>query len=363
MRFPYRFLLLGALPLTGSAEWTVVNIAGTGVRGFGGDGGPAATAVLNDPFGMARAPDGSLWFCEYGGHRLRRIAPDGKITTVAGTGERGFVGDGGSALAARLDKPHELRFDAAGDCYFTDMANHVIRRIERRTGLISTVAGTGGKRGYAGDGGPATAALLGQPHSLQFGPDGHLYLCDTGNHVVRRVEARTGIITTVAGTGVAGPTPDGALLAGTPLRGPRAIDFDVQGRLWLATREGNQVFRLDLAAGRIHHVAGTGRPGFTGNGGPAREATLSGPKGLALDREGNVWLADTESHTIRRITPGGILELIAGTGRKGDGPPGPGTACALARPHGLFIEADGSVLVGDSETHRLRRLLPPPNAR
>ena len=252
MRSPWRLLLLLALPLGGRAEWTVENIAGTGSRGFGGDGGPAATAVLNDPFGMARAPDGSLWFCEYGGHRLRRIAPDGTISTVAGTGERGFYGDGGPALAARLDKPHELRFDAAGDCYFTDMANHVIRRVERRTGLISTVAGTGGKRGYAGDGGPATSALLGQPHSLQFGPDGHLYLCDTGNHVVRRVDGRTGIITTVAGTGVAGPTPGGSPLAGTPLRGPRAIDFDAQGRLWLATREGNQVFRIDLQAGLIH---------------------------------------------------------------------------------------------------------------
>ncbi len=363
MRSLWLLLLLTALPLIGHAEWTVENIAGTGVRGFAGDGGRAATAVLNDPFGMARAPDGSLWFCEYGGHRLRRIARDGTISTVAGTGERGFSGDGGPALAARLDKPHELRFDADGDCYFTDMANHVIRRIERRTGRISTVAGTGGKRGYAGDGGPATSALLGQPHSLQFGPDGHLYLCDTGNHVVRRVDGRTGIITTVAGTGVAGPTPDGAPVVGTPLRGPRAIDFDAQGRLWLATREGNQVFRIDLQDSRIHLVAGTGRPGFTGNGGPAREATLSGPKGLALDREGNVWLADTESHSIRRITPAGILELVAGTGRRGDGPEGPGTVCALARPHGVQIEADGSVLVGDSETHRLRRLRPPAKAR
>jgi streptogramin lyase len=363
MRYLWRLLLLLALPLGGRAEWTVENIAGTGVRGFAGDGGLAAIAVLNDPFGMARAPDGSLWFCEYGGHRLRRIGLDGEISTVAGTGERGFSGDGGPAIDARLDKPHELRFDAAGDCYFTDMANHVIRRIERRTGLISTVAGTGGKRGYAGDGGPATAALLGQPHSLQFGPDGHLYLCDTGNHVVRRVDGRTGVITTLAGTGVAGPTPDGAPLGGTPLRGPRAIDFDAQGRLWLATREGNQVFRIDLQAGRIHHVAGTGRPGFTGNGGPAGEATLSGPKGIALDREGNVWLADTESHSIRRITPDGILEVMAGTGRRGDGPEGPGSACALARPHGVFIEADGSILVGDSETHRLRRLRPPGKVR
>src|SRR5690606_34991705 len=134
-----------------------------------------------------------------------------------------------------------------------------------------------GEAGYSGDGGPALEARLKNPHSIQFGPGGDLYVCDIGNHVIRRIDLKTGTIHSFAGTGKPGPTPDGAPIAGTPLKGPRSIDFDREGNLWLATREGNQVFKFDLAAGVIHHVAGTGKSGFTGHGGPAVEANLSGP--------------------------------------------------------------------------------------
>lgn len=340
------------------SDWTVSSVAGTGVAGFSGDGGPAIAAQINDPFGVVRGPEGALWFCEYGGQRIRRILPDGAIDTVAGNGERGYGGDGGPALQASFNRPHELRFDAAGNCYVADMMNHAIRRIDRKTQVITTFAGNG-RRGYTGDGGPAVEASLASPHSLQFGPDGSLYLCDIGNHVIRRIDPRTGVITTFAGTGQPGPTPDGARIAGTPLRGPRSLDFDAAGNLWLCTREGNQVFRLDLKRGTIHHVAGTGAKGFTGNGGPAREATLSGPKGIAIDATGNIWLVDTESHSIRRIDARtGRLELMLGTGAKGDGPDGDPLRCALARPHGIFVDADGTIYVGDSEAHRIRVLRP-----
>jgi streptogramin lyase len=349
-------LFAGILQTATAADWTIATVAGTGVRGFSGDGGPATAAEINDPFGVVRGPDGALWFCEYNGQRIRRIARDGTITTVAGNGTAGYAGDGGPALQASLHRPHELRFDAAGHCYIADMMNHAIRRIDAKTGVITTLAG-GGTKGYGGDGGPAAEATLSSPHSLQFGPDGNLYICDIGNHVIRRVDMRTGIITTFAGTGKPGPTPDGAPLEGTPLRGPRSIDFDREGNLWLVTREGNQVFRFDLRAGRIHHVAGTGKAGFTGNGGPAREATLSGPKGIAIDREGNAWLADTESHTVRMIDArAGRIELMAGTGVKGNGGDGDPLQCALARLHGIFVDADGAVYLGDSEAHRIRVL-------
>jgi streptogramin lyase len=346
-------LLVAALP---AADWTVATFAGTGVQGFSGDGGPAAEARIDNPFGLTRGPDGALWFCEYTGQRIRKIDPDGTVRTVAGTGAAGYSGDGGPALAATFNLPHEIRFGRDGNAYVTDMKNHVIRRIDLRQGTISTFAGNG-TAGYSGDGGPATAAQLKQPHSLQFGPDGHLYICDIGNHVIRKVDTATGVISTFAGTGKPGPTPDGAPISGTPLKGPRSLDVDREGNLWLATREGNQVFRLDLRAGTIHHVAGTGASGFTGNGGPAREATLSGPKGIALDADGNVWLADCESHSIRRIRRAdGILELVAGTGEKGDGPDGNPLECRMARPHGVFVDTDGSVYVGDSEAHRVRVL-------
>ncbi|MCW5559406.1 MAG: hypothetical protein KIT22_16455, partial [Verrucomicrobiae bacterium] len=144
---------------------------------------------------------------------------------------------------------------------------------------------------------------------------------------------------------------------GTPLNGPRALDFDAQGNLWLATREGNQVFRLDLAAGIIRHMAGTGAKGFTGNGGPALQATLSGPKGIAVGPDGDVYLADTESHSIRKLNlRRGTLERVVGTGEKGDGPDGDPATCRLARPHGIWLDPDGTLWIGDSENHRIRRL-------
>lgn len=339
------------------AEWVIHGVAGTGERGYSGDGGPALHARLNEPYGVVRGPDGALWFCEVGGNRIRRIAPDGTIGTIAGTGERGHGGDGGPALAARFNRPHEIRFDRDGHLYIADMANHAIRRIDRHTRIITTFAGLPPKRGYSGDGGPAAAATLSSPHSLQFGPTGDLFICDIGNHVIRRVDRASGLVSTFAGTGEPGATPDGAPIAGTPLNSPRSLDFDGDGNLWLVTRQGNQVFKFDLTAGRIRHIAGTGETGFTGNGGPARLATLNGPKGISIDAQGNVWLADTESHTVRRIHHRtGILEWVAGTGAPGNGGDGDARACALNRLHGIFADSNGSVYIGDSESHRIRVL-------
>lgn len=337
------------------------NVAGTGRKGGPenrGDGGPALQAELASPFGLVRGPDGALWFCEFDGNRIRRLDAQGILTTVAGTGAAGYTGDGGPATAATFNQPHEIRFDAAGNLYVADMHNQAIRRIDGKTRRISTFAGTG-RTGYAGDGGMANAAEMRDPISLQFGPRGDLFICDIGNHVVRRVDSRTGTISTFAGTGKSGPTADGAPIRGTPLNGPRSLDFSPGGDLWLATREGNQVFRFDLSAGVIHHVAGTGKKGFTGNDGPARLATLSGPKGIAVAPNGDVYLADTENHAIRRLdAKTGFLELVVGTGVAGDGPEGDARSCRLNRPHGIWVEADGTLGVGDSDNHRVRRVGP-----
>ena len=350
-------LLLAFLAHTATAaEWNLSTFAGSGVKGGSGDGGPATAAQIDNPFGVVRGPDGAIWFCEYTGQRIRRVAPDGTISTIAGTGQQGYTGDGGPALQATFKLPHELRFDAQGDLYIVDMTNHAVRKIDLKTKIITTIAGNG-VAGYSGDGGPAVKAQFKQPHSIQFGPEGDLYVCDIGNHVIRKIDMKTGLISTFAGVGQAGATPDGAPIAGTPLKGPRSLDFDQQGNLWLATREGNQVFKFDLKAGKIHHIAGTGKSGFTGNGGPAKEATLSGPKGISVDAEGNVWLADCESHSIRMVNmKTGNLELIAGLNQKGDGPDGDPLQCKMARPHGVFCDADGTVLIGDSESHRVRLL-------
>ena len=349
-------LAIIALGSLNASEWNISTFAGNGTQGYSGDGGPATAAQINNPFGLVRGPDGALWFCEYTGHRIRKVTPDGKIQTMAGTSKNGYSGDGGPALQATFNLPHEIRFDKEGNYFIADMVNNAIRRVDAKTGIITTFAGTG-QAGYSGDGGPANKAQLKQPHSIQFGPDGSLYICDIGNNVIRKVDMHSGNISTFAGTGTAGVTPDGAPIAGTPMKGPRSMDFDKAGNLWLVTREGNQVLKLDLKEAKIHIIAGNGKKGFTGNGGPAKEATLSGPKGIAIDAEGNAWLADTESHTVRMVNAKtGNLELIAGTGEKGNGPDGDPLKCPMARLHGIFVDTDGSVYIGDSEAHRVRVL-------
>jgi sugar lactone lactonase YvrE len=339
-----------------AADWKITTFAGTGQKGGGGDGGPATKAQIDNPFGVTRGPDGAIYFCEYTGQRIRKVTPDGVIHTVAGSGQKGYSGDGGPALQATFNLPHELRFDAAGDLYIVDMTNHAVRKVAMKSGIITTIAGNG-QPGYSGDGGPAAKAQFKQPHSIQFGPDGSLFVCDIGNHVIRKIDMKSGNISTFAGTGKPGPTPDGAAIEGTSLKGPRSLDFDKTGNLWLCTREGNQVFKFDLAAGKIHHIAGNGKKGLDGNGGPAKDATLSGPKGITIDAEGNAWLADCESHTIRMVeAKTGLIHLIAGNGQKGNGGDGDPLKCEMARPHGVYADADGGIYIGDSEAHKVRVL-------
>lgn len=347
------FCVLVAVACSARAQG-VQTTAGTGVKGFSGDGGPAADAQLNNPYAVARGPDGYLYICDVDNQRIRRISPQGIISTFAGSGKKGYAGDGGPATAAELNEPYEMAWDAEGNLYFVERMNHVVRRVDARTSAISTVAGSG-SAGFGGDGGPATKAQLNQPHSLTFDAQGNLLVCDIANHRIRKLDMASGTISTWAGTGEKKTAPDGAPIAGSPLNGPRAMALAADGSLWLALREGNAVLRLNPKTQTIHHVAGTGKAGFSGNGGPAREATLSGPKCVALDRSGNVLLADTESHSIRMIDVAHQkLELLVGDGKRGDGPDGPPLQCRLARPHGVFVDRDGAIFIGDSENHRVR---------
>lgn len=341
-------LLSGAVPAT--AQPVVSTVIGTGTAGYSDE-------LVANPYGVVIGPDGALYFCDLDNQRIRRLdLQTGLTTTIAGNGERGYSGDGGLATAASLNMPHEIQFDAEGHLYIVERDNHVIRKVEAETGIISTVAGTGAA-GFSGDGGPAIQAELRRPHSLVFAPDGGLLICDIGNHRIRRVDPESGVITTFAGTGDRSPTPDGAPLLGTPLNGPRAMALDPDGSLYLALREGNAIYRLDLQAGRIHHVAGTGEQGYTGDGGPAVAATLAGPKGLAY-RNGQLFVADTENHVIRRVDlASGIIDTVLGTGERGDGPEPDPLRCKLNRPHGVWVDDEGALLVGDSEAHRIRRLV------
>jgi sugar lactone lactonase YvrE len=349
-------MLLWLLPAM-AADHTVITIAGTGEPGFAGDGGAAVAARLNNPYGLTTGPDGALYICDIDNHVIRRIdLKKGVITTVAGSARKGYSGDGGPALDASLNQPYEIRFDKTGNMFFVEMPNHVVRRVDAKSRIITTVAGNGAA-GFSGDGGPANKAQMRQPHSIAFDPQGRLLICDIGNHRVRRVDLKTGIIETWLGNGERQPTPDGAPLAGTPVNGPRAIDLDPQGNLYLALREGNAVYRVDTQAGRYAHIAGTGEKGNTGDGGPAKLAKLNGPKGIAWAPGGSLLLADTENHTIRRIVlKTGLIDTVAGAGERGDGPDGDPQKCKMSRPHGVFVDSKGVLYIGDSEAHRVRML-------
>jgi DNA-binding beta-propeller fold protein YncE len=348
--------LAGSILLAASAKatsWSAENFAGIGKEGGLGDRGSAVKAELSQPFGIVRGPDQCIYFCEMVGNVVRKVDSQGVLTTIAGCGRKGSGGDGGSALQAEFDMPHEIRFDRAGNLYVADMNNHRIRKVVIKTGRIYSVAGTGVK-GFSGDGGAAIAAELDQPLGIQFDAGGDLYICDVGNNRVRKVNSKTGVITTVAGNGERGATPDAVDFRTVPLNTPRALDFDREGNMWLATREGNQVFKLQMAKGSIHRIAGTGLAGASGDDGPALAATFRGIKGLAVSRDGrNLFLADSENHCIRSIdVERGTVERVCGTGVPGDGPEGDALQCKLNNPHGIF-EENGSLFISNSQAHRI----------
>jgi streptogramin lyase len=357
MKLPSLALIVLA-PCLGAA--TVTTLVGTGVPGF-------SDTQVNNPYGMAIGPDGALYFCDLGNQRIRRLDLNTrKMTTVAGNGQRGYSGDGGPATEATLAAPHEIVFDRAGDLYIAERDNHVIRKVNMKTGIISTVAGTG-VAGFSGDGGPAVRAQLRQPHSIFLDRDGTMLICDIGNHRIRRLRLDTGIIETWAGTGATEPTPDGSPVVGTPVTGPRTFIVSPAGDLYLALREGNAILRIDAATKTYKRVAGTGELGYSGDGGPATKAKfggsatgnaarLAGPKGLAYGPDDSLYIADTESHAIRKVDlKTGIITTVLGTGQIGDGPEPDPLQCKLNRPHGVLF-ANGVLYVADSEAHRIRVL-------
>jgi len=333
---------------------TVTTLVGNGVAGF-------SDTQVNNPYGMAIGPDGGLYFCDRGNQRIRRLdLTTKKMTTIAGNGQRGYTGDGGPATAATLAEPHEILFDAAGDLYIAERDNHVIRKVNMKTGIISTVAGTG-EAGFSGDGGPAVRAQLRQPHSIFLDRDGTMLICDIGNHRIRRLHLDTGIIETWAGTGATEATPDGSPVVGTPVTGPRAFIVSPAGDLYLALREGNAILRIDAATKTYKRIAGTGELGLSGDHGPATSARfggsatggaarVAGPKALAYGPDDSLYIADTESHAIRKVDlKTGIITTVLGTGQIGDGPETDPLQCKLNRPHGVLY-------VADSEAHRIRVL-------
>ena len=338
------------------ASGMIATLAGTGDRGYGGDDGPAAEALLDSPADVAVGADGSVYLADTGNQRVRRIDTTGTITTFAGTGVQGFAGDGGAAVSARLDNPLGVAVDAAGIVYVADYGNRRVRRIGLAGG-IETYAGAGSPSdGSAGDGGPASEALLDGPAGVAVDVSGNLYIAEYLGRRVRRVGA-DGVIATVAGTGEAGSAGDGGPASEALLDGPAGVAVDVSGNLYIAEYLGRRVRRVG-ADGVIATVAGTGEAGSAGDGGPASEALLDGPAGVAAGGDGSVFVADSANHRIRRVDATGSISTFAGTGEpfaRGDG-----SLASLARFSdeigAVAVDASGNVYVADRYDHSVRRI-------
>jgi hypothetical protein len=338
----------------------ITSPVGTGQPGYGGDGGPAAQALLNGPFDVEFDPASNLYVADTGNHRIRRVDIRTEIiTTVAGNGTAGFAGDGGPATKASLNEPYGLVITNFGDLFFADRLNRRVRRVDIETGVITTVAGNG-SRAFSGDGGPAPEAGLVEPNGVAFDVQGRLYIADVGDNRIRVVDMATRRIATFAGTGRRRHDGDGGPAREASIAGARAVAVAPDGTVYILEREGNTLRAVAPGTGIITTVAGTGKVGYTGDGGPARAATFNGPKELAVGGDGHVFIADTENHAIRRIdAQTGLITTVAGNGKRGGaGDGGPATAAQLDRPHGVAIGLGGSLSIGDTGNHRIRRVVP-----
>ncbi|KAA1245335.1 T9SS type A sorting domain-containing protein [Aquimarina sp. RZ0] len=351
-------------PFIGFAQYgNVSTFAGTGVQDFSGDDGPAINAELNFPGGIAVDAAGNVYFSEITNPDIRKVDINGIITTFAGSpGSFGSSGDGGLAVDASLNSPQGLAFDIFDNLYIADRDNNKIRKVNASDGIISTIAGLG-TSGFSGDNGQATLAELDSPQYVAVDVNGNVYISDWLNNRIRKVDATTGIITTIAGTGDSGFSGDGGPATSAELRSPSGIAVDTSGNIFFADRGNNRIRRID-ASGVITTVAGSDRFGdFDGDGGLAINAKLDSPNGIITDAVGNIFIADRTNQRIRRVNSSdGLINTIAGTGATGfngggfNGDGMSGTDTRLNNPSAVAISNPGDIYIADGGNHRVRLL-------
>ncbi|MFD0712155.1 S-layer homology domain-containing protein [Paenibacillus sp. GCM10027626] len=337
-----------------ASGYTINTAAGIGTNGYSGDGGPATLAELYNPSGVAIDSSGNLYIADSSNHRVRKVDASGKISTIAGTGTGGYSGDGGPATSASLNNPYGLTIDSIGNLYISDYSNHSIRKVDV-SGKISTVAGMG-RDGYSGDGGPATSAQLSYPDGVAVDRSGNLYIADKGNHRIRKVDT-LGTISTVAGTGGRGYSGDEGNAVLAQLNFPTGVAVDSIGNLYISDYFNYCIRKVDVS-GKISTVAGIGGSyGFSGDGGPATSARLSLPDGVAVDSIGNLYLSDRSNSRVRKVDTSGKISTIAGTGRYGySGDGGPATSADLSDAYGMAIDRSGNLYIADVLNNRIRKL-------
>jgi NHL repeat len=340
---------------------TIDSVAGDGSKGYAGDGGQATKAKLNEPF-HCELHKGALYIAEAFNHCIRKVdLKSGVITTVAGTGKKGFSGDGGAATKAELNEPYAVVASPEGDLYIVDRLNARVRKVDVKSGNMTTVAGNGTKK-YSGDGGPGEKAGLVEPNDCCLDGNGGLLIADVGDWRIRRLDLKKGTIDTFAGTGrkkgkvEPKELGDGGPAAKALIHGARAVCVDGKGNTYICQREGHSVRRVDTR-GVIMTLAGDGTPGNAD--GLAKKARFRGPKAIRCDSDGNVFVVDTENHSIRKIDvkAAAVHVVTVAGGRKGaGGDGGDALKAGLARPHGCVLDEKGVLYIADSENHRVRRV-------
>jgi sugar lactone lactonase YvrE len=332
-------------------------LAGNGTQGYMGDGGAATSAELEQPFGVALDSAGNLYIAESVDNRIRKVTvATGIITTVAGNGTVGYMGDGGAATSAELNNPTGVTLDIAGNIYIADKANNCVRKVTAATGIITTVAGNG-SAAYAGDGGLATSAELNSPTGVALDSTGNLYIADSNNNRVRKVTAATGNITSVAGNGMGDYTGDGGAATSAGLSLPIGVALDSTGNLYIADTFNNRIRKVTVATGIITTVAGNGVGNYMGDGGAATLAALNTPSGVAVDDAGNLYIADSNNNRVRKVTAAGIITTVGGnggTGYTGDG--GAATSAELRYPYGVALDNTGNILIADTFNSVIRKV-------
>lgn len=343
-------------PSTGNgAGGTITTVAGNGTPGFSGDGGPAISAEFNFPEGVAVDGSGNIFIVDGRNNRVRKVDSAGVISTVAGDGTEGFSGDGGPATAAELSSPTGVAVDNSGDIYIADQVNYRVRKIDA-AGVITTVAGNG-TGGFSGDGGPATSAAV-EPRGVAVDKSGDVYIADVGSQRIRKVD-RAGVITTVAGNGTYGFSGDRGPATSATLRMPSGVAVDGNGDIYIADFQNDRIRMVNLA-GIITTVAGNGTLGFSGDGGPASCAQLGRPTAVAVDGSGDIYIADTNGDRIRKVNPAGVITTLAGSGAYGySGDGGPATSAAMAGPTEVAVDSAGDVYFNDYWNCRVRRVAAP----
>jgi uncharacterized protein (TIGR03437 family) len=335
--------------------YTISTLAGNGNSGFSGDGGTATGAALANPRGIVSDPAGNVYFCDFTNNRVRKISTNGTISTVAGTGVAGYNGDNIQGTSARLSSPYRVAMDPAGNLYIADPGNNRIRKLAPN-GIITTVAGNGNSN-FTGDGGLATVASLSYAEDAVIDVYGNMFIADSGNNVIRKVDLN-GVITTVAGTGRAAYTGDGGAATQATLNLPVSIAVDPAGNIYISD-QGNNVVRKVDTNGVMSTVAGSGILAFGGDGGPAKNAEFNNPAGLALDAANNLYITDVGNNRIRVMLTNGTITTIAGNGVAGSaGDGGPALSAQLNAPRSVGVGTFGNVYIADFSNNKIRLLTP-----